>query len=62
MNEVSGVWQCGDDFEVTNRRGTVEFGKQSDGGFYIAVDGYYKETFHMDAEQFAAFKQWVMEN
>ena len=62
--EVQGVWVSQDrsEFEVTKRGETVEFSKESDGEFYIAIDGYQRETFRMNAEQFAAFKQWVMEN
>lgn len=44
----------------------AEFGKMPDGGFHVAVSsdswgGQFAEI-NMTAEQFAAFKQWVMEN
>lgn len=62
--EVQGVWVSQDrsDFEVYKRGETVEFTKDSNGEFYIGIDGYQLETFRMNAEQFDAFKRWIMEN
>ena len=62
--EVQGVWVSQDrsDFEVTKRGETVEFTKDVNGEFYIGIDGYQLETFRMTAEQFDAFKRWIMEN
>lgn len=43
---------------------TVEFEKTADGTFHVAVldAGVHINSMTMTAEQFAAFKQWVMEN
>jgi hypothetical protein len=58
-----GTWQDGDIFEAYKSGESVNFDRSYvDGGFRIAFDGYQVETFHMNAEQFAAFKQWIMEN
>ena len=43
----------------------AEFEKMADGGFHVAVANRHGEEFadiNMTPEQFAAFKQWVMEN
>lgn len=50
------------DFNVYRSGVTVEFSKELDGEFYIAIDGYQMESFRMTAEQFAAFKEWIKEN
>jgi hypothetical protein len=58
-----GTWQDEDSFEAYKKGESVSFDRDfTDGGFRIAIDGYQVETFHMNAEQFAAFKQWIMEN
>jgi hypothetical protein len=59
MNEVYGVWQCGDDFEVVDGGSNIEFEIQSDGSFYVVINGHNRETFFMNDDQFAAFKQWI---
>tara|TARA_R110000868_G_scaffold28908_1_gene107664 strand:+ start:3005 stop:3199 length:195 start_codon:yes stop_codon:yes gene_type:complete len=42
----------------------VEFEKTTDGTFHVAVldAGVHINSMTMTAEQFTAFKQWVMEN
>jgi len=43
----------------------AEFEQMPDGGFHVAVANRHGEEFadiNMTPEQFAAFKQWVMEN
>lgn len=58
-----GVWQDSDNFEAYKKGESISFDRDfADGGFRIAIDGYTIETFHMNAEQFAAFKKWIMEN
>jgi hypothetical protein len=59
---VNGVWASEDKtmFEVTGKGTTVDFEKFADGSFYIGVDGYQRETFRMTTEQFAAFKDWIV--
>jgi hypothetical protein len=58
-----GTWQDKDSFEAYKKGESVSFDRNFvDGGFRIAIDGYTMEVFHMNAEQFAAFKQWIMEN
>lgn len=62
---VKGVWVSSDNkmFEVTKHKGAVaEFEKFADGTFHIEIDGYQKESIYINAEQFAALKQWIMEN
>ena len=62
--EVQGVWMSQDrsGFEVTKRGGWVEFSKESDGEFYIAIlDGYQRQSFRMTVKQFEAFMNWIME-
>ena len=56
-----GTWKDGDNFEAYKKGESVSFDKSGD-GFRIAVDGYGIEIFRMNAEQFAAFKQWIQEN
>jgi hypothetical protein len=56
-----GTWKDKDNFEAYKKGESVSFDKSGD-GFCISIDGYQVETFHMNAEQFAAFKQWIMEN
>lgn len=51
------------DFNVYRHGVTVEFSKELDGEFYIAMDGRNgEENLLMTAEQFDAFKRWIMEN
>jgi hypothetical protein len=58
-----GTWEDKDSFEAYKKGESVIFDRGfMDGGFRIAVDGYTMEVFHMNAEQFAAFKQWIMES
>jgi hypothetical protein len=58
-----GTWKDEDSFEAYKKGESVSFDRDfMDGGFRIAIDGYQVETFHMNAEQFTAFKQWIMEN
>ena len=48
-----------------NGDNVAEFEKMADGGFHVAATNRNGEEFadiNMTAEQFAAFKQWVMEN
>ena len=48
-----------------NGDNVAEFEKMADGGFHVAATNRSGEEFadiNMTAEQFAAFKQWVMEN
>jgi hypothetical protein len=48
-----------------NGENVAEFEKMTDGGFHVAVANRHGEEFadiNMTPEQFAAFKQWVMEN
>lgn len=43
----------------------AEFEQMPDGGFHVSVVGQSDERFQsvmLTPEQFAAFKQWVMEN
>lgn len=47
-------------FEATKTNVTFECKKNADGSFYIRVDGYQAESFMMNAEQFAAFKDWIV--
>jgi len=57
-----GTWQDGNNFEAYKKGKSVSFDRDfKDGGFRIAIDGYQVETFHMNAEQFEAFKQWIQE-
>ncbi len=57
------TWQDKDSFEAHKKGESVSFDRNfTDGGFRIAIDGDTMEVFHMNAEQFAAFKQWIMEN
>jgi hypothetical protein len=56
-----GTWKDKDDFVAFKKGEEISFNKSGDGCF-ISVDGYQVETFHMNAEQFAEFKQWIMEN
>jgi hypothetical protein len=57
-----GTWKDEDSFEAYKKGESVSFDRDfKDGGFRISVDGYQVETFHMNAEQFAAFKQWIQE-
>ncbi len=61
--EHEGVWQDKSDFEAYKKGESISFDKSfADGGFRVAIDGYTVETFHMNAEQFAAFKKWIMED
>jgi hypothetical protein len=58
-----GTWQDKEDFEAYRPGESISFDRSyPDGGLRVAIDGYTIETFHMSAEQFAAFKQWIMEN
>ena len=51
------------DFYVYRYGVTVEFCKEADGEFFIAMDGRDGvESLRMNAEQFDAFKRWIMEN
>ena len=61
---VSNVKQYKTWFEATSERDTADFEKFEDGSFRVAVEHGYegREVFYMNAEQFAAFKKWVMEN
>jgi len=48
-----------------NGDNVAEFEKMADGGFHVAAankNGEHFADINMTAEQFAAFKQWVMEN
>jgi hypothetical protein len=58
-----GTWEDKDSFEAYKKGESVSFDRAYiDGVFRIAIDGYTMEVFYMNAEQFAAFKQWIMEN
>jgi hypothetical protein len=56
-----GAWQDQDSFEAYKKGESVSFDR-SDDGFRIAIDGHSTEIFHMNADQFAAFKKWIQEN
>jgi hypothetical protein len=57
------VWKNHDTFEVATSNGAVEFQTMENGLFWVGVEaGNNKEFFVMSKEQFAAFKQWIMEN
>ena len=57
------IWSDENSFEASDRGSSIEFDKSPDGGFRVGFDiGRNSEVFHMTAEQFAAFKKWVMEN
>lgn len=61
--EIKDVWVSQDrsEFSVYCRGVTVEFCKEADGEFYIAMDGRDgEESLRMTAEQFDAFKRWIM--
>lgn len=48
-----------------NGENVAEFEQMPDGGFHVAVANRHGEEFadiNLTPEQFAAFKQWVMEN
>lgn len=59
---TANVWISNDKttFEAAKTNVTFECQKNEDGSFYIRVDGYQAETFTMNAEQFAAFKDWIV--
>jgi len=52
--------------EVKDEHGELaEFEKMPDGTFYFSIAGQWDDRFQgvsLTPEQFAAFKQWVMEN
>lgn len=57
------VSQDRSEFNVYRSGVTVEFSKELDGEFFIAMDGRDgEESLRMTAEQFDAFKRWIMEN
>ena len=67
--EVKGVWQAQNStiFEVATKYEVANFEKWDDGTFHFFIDAYNHEhtlflAAAMTAEQFAAFKKWVMEN
>lgn len=47
-------------FEAIKTNVTFECKKNENGSFYIRIDGYQAESFTMTAEQFAAFKDWIV--
>jgi hypothetical protein len=55
-----GTWQDKDSFEAYKKGESISFDRH-DGGFRITIPGYNTEVFRMNAEQFAAFKQWIQE-
>ena len=54
------------DMEVEDEYGDLAgFEKRSDGTFHVSIEGQSDDRFQcvsLTPEQFAAFKQWVMEN
>jgi hypothetical protein len=59
-NEQVGVWKDRNTFDAFKKSESISFDRV-DGGLRIAIDGYMTEIFRMNAEQFAAFKEWVKE-
>lgn len=59
---TANVWISDDKtmFETAKNNVKFECQKNEDGSFYIRVDGYQVETFTMNAEQFAAFRDWII--